>query len=747
MMNLERDLVFCFIEEDNIQRAYFRVRPLLTVHGDIQEEATKLWPDDGCLRIVPDRNEQHTFKERMRTLGGYCMMNLQGIPSDANKIRTNKNYKPERGEKNQFILYSDTVQPLPEHTFFQVIEAKPDDFASAAEGAVTPLFYLRDDDTLYGPVRKASPEKPDTAKEAEGTLFPLACPDGQERILLCIEEPLPVSVPAPAKEEPQAAEPTAEPAPEPADEQKENELPIGKPLQILDQSKNFEETLQGLDQPLSKDANLLHQAEPKPMEPPVAPISDKPLSGTPLYRANMRTAVPQPKNKLQEVVSAQWRVARNEPPTAPLPAGAKMHQVENPVEIACTSMKAAWQVPEAQTQLIDLILSLDGMRAKLEPYMVESAANSPLQNAMQSHLEDMEAERLSVLLQLDKAKADLDGFRRSALDALSEKTKQEAKHLQSVKAEHEAAISELKAQQNALIAQRDELLKRIDELQQASLPAALAKALADAQIAAPITGIPLRMSPVSGQMTTADEMIQRVTDAFAASNVPVKRNHAVAMLALLATSSRIGLVSTAPAAASTLVRNIAQALGWQNGFVQQVTTEQKPLLSPLPADPTPAVLLTTLAAHAPLDHITKVMLARNAGNLTRNAAYETCSWPIVHLPELPLVPEFSADVPSKPVSMAAVKALLDQPAIAKQEINQILAGILAQITPPSGATLREMQQFISACAALMDGGLAAACDWAILLWILPSIEHNAKVAAALKPLLAEYPLSLAKLQA
>ena len=94
-MNLERELVFCFIEEDNIQRAYFRVRPLLTVSGDVQEEARKLWPDDGCLRIVPDRNEQHTFKDRMRTLGGYCTMDLRGIPADANKIRTNKNDRPD----------------------------------------------------------------------------------------------------------------------------------------------------------------------------------------------------------------------------------------------------------------------------------------------------------------------------------------------------------------------------------------------------------------------------------------------------------------------------------------------------------------------------------------------------------------------------------------------------------------------------------------------------------------------------
>ena len=73
-MNCDKELVLVYMEEDNIARAYFRVRPLLTISGDAQEEAARLWPDHGCLRIVPDRNEQHTFKDRMRSIGPYCVM-------------------------------------------------------------------------------------------------------------------------------------------------------------------------------------------------------------------------------------------------------------------------------------------------------------------------------------------------------------------------------------------------------------------------------------------------------------------------------------------------------------------------------------------------------------------------------------------------------------------------------------------------------------------------------------------------
>lgn len=730
-MNLERELVFCYIEEDNIQRAYFRVRPLMTISGDVQEEAQRLWPDDGCLRIVPDRNEQHTFKDRMRTLGGYCVMNLLGIPADANKIRTNKNYKPDKGEKNQFILYSDTVQSLPEHTFFEVIEAKADDFASAAEKAVTPLFYIREDDTLYGPVRKAEPAKPETAQEAAGVLYPLTCPDGSERVLLCIENKI-------------AATEEAKPAEQPA--AKEEALPIGKPLQILDQNKNFEETLQSLDQPLSKGANLLHQDAEKSIEAAAPKAPEKPLSGTPLFHASMRTSVPQPKNKLQEVVSAQWRVARNEPPTAPLPAGAKMHQVENPVEVACERMRAAWQVPEAQNQLIDFLLSLDGMRAKLEPRLTALPENTPLQKVLQSRLEDLEAERLSVLLQLDKAKADLDAYRRSVIDGLSSKAKAEATQLEAAKAEYEASIDDLKKQQAALIAQRDELTRRIDDLQRTDLPATLAKALADAQIAAPVNGIPLHLSPVSGETAPAAELIRRVLDAFAASGMTISRNTAIALLALLGICPRIGLATTSTAAASTMVRNVAVRMGWENSFAHQVTPEQKPVLAPQSASSTAAVLLTSLAAYAPLDRITKVFLARNAQNLTRNPAYEAHSWPIISLPAMNTIPQLSGEGRA-PISQAALKEFISASAAAPAEIDQVLAPVFKLCAPLSGAAMQELYAFIGACTAHMEGGLATACDWAILLWLIPSLERTAKTLAALKPLLGEYPLSLAAVQA
>lgn len=713
-MNLEHDLVFCIIEEDDIQRAHFRVRPLLTVDGDVQEEAARLWPDNGCLRIVPDRNEQHTFKERMRTLGGYCIMNLVGISADINKVRTNKNYKPEKGETNQFILYSDTVQPLPEHTFYQVLDGAAEGFDALARQAITPLFYIRQEDTLFGPVKKSSPQMPETAKAAQGMLYPLSCPDGQERVLLCIRQAVPAK--------------------------KEEALPIGKPLQILDESKNFEETLSGLNQPLSKEANLLHQPAAPAM--PLPPVQEKPLSGTPLFRANMRTSVPQPKNKLQEVVSAQWRVARNEPPTVSLPADTPMRQVENPVEVACTGLRAAWQVPEAQNQLLDFLLSLDGMRAKLDARLAAQTKDTPLQLALHARLQDMEAERLSMLLQLDKAKADLESFRRNVAEQLSAKAQAELDELNRRREECQAALTGLEQQQSALLAQRNELARRVDELQSA-LPAALAKALADARLAAPVAGVPLRLCPAAGVDAQPEELIRRITDALSASGVTMERNAAIALLAMLGICPRIGVTAASAAAASTLMGNLAAYLGWSDSYAHQVTAEQRPVLSASAAHAAPAVLLTSLAAYAPLQGITKIFLGRSAMQLTRNTAYEASPWPIFPLPAMNTVPQLSPAC--APISAETLHAFADQSSAGPEEISVVLAPLMQQLPPLSGAAMAEMQRFIGACAGMMDGGFAASCDWAVLLWLLPMADRSPKGIAQLKPLLEEYPLALAAL--
>lgn len=748
-MNLDRSLLFSYIEEDNIQRAYFRVRPLLTPQGDIRAEAEQLWPNEGCLRIVPDRNEQHTFKVRMRTLGSFCVVDLRNQPVDAGKIRTNKNYRPERGEINQYILYSDTVFELPENSFYQIIDGAAQDYAAAAEKAVTPLFYLRSDDTLYGPVRKAVPQLPTPASEAAGTLFELPCPDGVTRMILCMEDaPVPAALPqteqAPVQEvkpeEPKAD--VVEPDPAPAEDTPA--LPIGEKLQILDESKDFEETLKDISQPLSRDANLL-KTESKAAEPlPESVAKSIPLTGTPLIRTPLRTATPQAKNRVQEVVSNQWSVGKYEPPAQPLPGGVAMRRVENPVETACTSLRQAWNATASQDQLLDLILSLDGIRAKLEPRLCQGSSETIMQRVLRDRLNDLEAERLTALCQLDKARRDVDAFKAELINEAAARLRRETSQLEQDCELSRKRVDELKSEINALAAQRDALAARVDELQGSTLPATAAKLFADAQLLMPVAGTPLRMTPVAGSKVAQEDLISAVKDACIKSGIEVDRNTAVALLVAFAVSPRLGLSCSTPAPLTTLVKNIISALGWNSAYAHQIAAEQKPVTAPRPVDGTPAVLMTSLPNYAPLNGVNKLLLSRNTANLCRNAAYDAHPWPIMMLPALPYVPEVSCS-PSTSVSADAVSALLDNPGVTDEELNVVLSPVLKAAMPLSADARSEMFRFVSACAGLMEGGLPVAADWAIALWIIPAIDRGSKHYAAVKAQLDEYPLSLAKL--
>lgn len=761
-MTLDNQLLFCYLEEDNIQQAYFRVHPLLTTEADIRQEALSLFPAEGCLRIVPDRNEQHSFKSRMRQLGAYCVVDLMNLSPEATKIRTNKNYRPDRGENNQFILYSDTVKQLPEHSFYELIDGNADNYINLAQKVITPLFYIRQGDVLYGPVRKNTPEEPRKSSELAGMLFTLSCPDNSEHAILCVKDApavqprQPIVCMEPVKPivcTPEGNVAPATPAESSVPEATAKEtvssdeaLPIGESLNILDQSKNFEETLQSLDQPLSDSANLLHNTpENRPPKPTKLDIAPGTLTGTPLVRTPLRTATQPIKNRVQEAVTNQWYIGKYEPPAQNLPTGASMRPIDNPVSTATEAFRNAWRMPEVRDQLLDFVLSLDGLRSKLEPRICRDRNVTALQRVLRDRLQDLEAERLSALCQLDKAHRDLDGFKQQIISGITSRLQQETSQLESSRNAYENDVAGLKNELNTLTLQRDALLSQIDALQNDALPATVSRLLSELRMALPVSGLPLRMSPISGVAVSLEDLLNRLTRVFQQCKLTVTRNQGIAFLLLLAGSERIGILSPTPASAATLLKNIANAMGWSQSFAHQLSPEQKPLVAMRPADATPVLLLTSLPNYAPVQHMRKLFLVRNGGTLIHNTAYEADQWPILSFPAFPFIAELPSDENVQPVSQASLDALMEKEAASDEEINTVLNPIAAIVTPLSGAAKCEMYRFIRVAAGMMEGGLPAALDWAILLWLVPAVERSDRRYAELKALLDEYPLSQARL--
>ena len=176
MKEINGTITLSYVEEDNRQRVIFRVIPLCTREGSTFHGGEEDFPDEGSLRIVPDKREQSTFKERMREIGGLCVVQLLSDGKELMKVRQNRNYAPDQGEQNQFAIYSDVICEFTEDGCFEVVEV-----GSAAGDALTPRVLLHKNKLLYGPVNR---------EEAEKTAVEELKPFGNDRFLLhTIETP------------------------------------------------------------------------------------------------------------------------------------------------------------------------------------------------------------------------------------------------------------------------------------------------------------------------------------------------------------------------------------------------------------------------------------------------------------------------------------------------------------------------------------------------------------------------------
>ena len=105
-MSLPGKLCIGILEEDNPLKSYFRLKPLL-VEADgkfVAYTQQEDYPKDGCIRIVPDKNESYQFKIRMHKLGLFCVVDLRAHPVDNDKIRPNKNFREDSPEQNAYII-------------------------------------------------------------------------------------------------------------------------------------------------------------------------------------------------------------------------------------------------------------------------------------------------------------------------------------------------------------------------------------------------------------------------------------------------------------------------------------------------------------------------------------------------------------------------------------------------------------------------------------------------------------------
>lgn len=578
-MSLPGKLCIGILEEDNPLKSYFRFKPLLVERDGSYApyEDGARYGDEGCIRIVPDKNESYHFKSRMRRMGLYCVVDLRAHPDENDKIRPNKNYREGGPEINNCIIYSDVVREPAPDMIFEILRAQPDSLVPAPH---TPSVLLKGEDVY--PERYAWEAAADEEQRVRLTPTGETCaPDSvqvfdlagfrEERVSFAI-------VPASAMESVVAA-----PAPRPEPREAAHPAPPEKPA--LPEKPVPQEKPAPEERP-AEEIRRVEAPEPKP-EPPrpsAAPAKgakepeDKPwLDATPApaepaqdVRMSMRQRMlaaqtglnPRRGRSLQELVDEKWqrsRLSQMGNAAADLATGAP---VVSPVDSAVRAVREAWAQPRLRDELLAGLGGIEEFGASLQ-----ECREAVRQRDIELRLDALEERRLSMLRELDqlnKGGAELrkklkDEIRRdeaaSLADAVqkTEAAREEQRRYEALAEEARAAAQDARQAVDALTG--EELERRLRDF---ALNQHMAERLE--LLRGEAEELP---EEDESEALSLDALTERVVARFHAEGLPIERREALNLVACLGVSPNLILSGPVGSGKTQTARLLAEALGWE----------------------------------------------------------------------------------------------------------------------------------------------------------------------------------------
>lgn len=535
-MTLPGKLCVGILEEDNPLKSFFRFKPLLVAQEDgyLPFESAEPFPEGGCLRIVPDKNESGHFKARMRRIGRYALLDLRAHPGENDKIRPNKNYRADPGESNAYIVYSDVVVEPPEGMLYEILDrAAPKDSAHMAltmplPGTQRVLFRGEDGGVAPALWRVAAMEGVEGAVELsreEACVRPGA---GEERRLggfageettillsepgasLLADAPQAEPAPTPAEEAPEAA---SEPAPEP-------------------------------------------EAAPAPAPEP-ARERERPRLNARAQALALQTGLnPRRSRSLQEIIDDKWRRSRIDQLGHPVPAEATGMPAESPLERAVNALRAAWRIEETRPKLTEAICELEGLDSAVQKNTARRA-----DEAHARHLNELEAQRLRLLNEVGA----LEARRADARERLLEEVRREnerklsegARKLEAMQADI-AACEERERGARAALAEAENAFAEAEK----RLTARALESSALRFLQAPAVSV-----PTDAVHPSAGELISDVRTYFARAGAPLSHDLTVTLLAALTLSPVTILCGSPLSPKGDVARALAAALGLRDRFL------------------------------------------------------------------------------------------------------------------------------------------------------------------------------------
>lgn len=780
MKDINGTVTLAYVEEDNKQRVIFRVIPLCTREGVSFHDASEDFPDEGSLRIVPDKREQSTFKERMRDISGLCAIHLVNDGAkELIKVRQNRNYAPDAGEKNKLAIYSDVVCEFAEDGCFEVVQPGQD-----ASGALTRKVIIQKDKVLYGPVLK---------EEAASVSLDSLHPFGNDRFLLqniqndllgsrmiywdpeaiinwrqrrnamrrkekaeekaeldaamltasapAVEETQPDTKPqqtvvrektveprkraeknekAEKKETPDITEKTEK------DRVTENTaLPIGTKLDILDQQLTFDQQISRLDQGIGSTANRLTMDETPSEEEEPEIISH--FNGTPLVPSAKPITKSAARPESMHHVVEQQLFQNNEGENRSI-----YRMVENPIDSLNRCLDYVWQNADMRSQAIEKLSENETFMRDMLQIFRRRGLNTQASAAAQEQLAEIEAERLSLLMQLDSAKQNAKQYREEAIASLSQKLRAESEKLKNEIQALEKTKKKLTDETQALSQQNAR--QTIDFFSQ------------NMQCMSGAGEERIMLSPVIGCHYEASELAEKLRVHMNESGYGINEDDAMGLLIYFSVNDTLCLCAATEADAARFAQVMLESFGLQSVSGTILPESYVEVVSILPEDGqrTPTVTIQSLGTESMSIYGHKTLYLATSHQIENYSTAGLPAHPIVHVPTaikraFGRVEDFQA---VQPASLSSFMDIRSDTHPMLSEADKWFAELKARIEKEEfavpRATLIDMRRFIEVATRKVRGGFLAAADSAVCHWLVPAIrlgqikpEHFASIVAGL----------------
>lgn len=567
-MILPGKLTLGYLQEDNPQKFYFRVSPLLVKDETgckPVENVREDYLEDGFIRIVPDKNEISHFKTRMRALGRYCLLDLRRHMGENDKIRPNKNHSGENGDRNAFIVYSDVIAAVPPLFMAEAVEPDQDGLfprpgtpfvAALQEGEIKGVYTWeqRDGAACLTGANLASGD----LAGAAGKLVSLALEETAVKVLVDLAEygvkaaeetprpdaPAPESAPKPAES------PRAEREPETEPEARPEPKPERAPAKAAEPEK--EESVPE-DKPWLQHTTFVF--------PRVVSAKLSPRRQSMQQQSGFN---PRRSTGIKDIIDDMWRQSRLDQLGHPVPPEASGTPLVSPVDKAVQAVREAWNLPEARASLVSGLLKLEELDEALGANGQGSPADNREQRDREQQLRRFEADRLKILCEIDelkKMRADkraelIDELKRARAGEMAQLEKRnKALAEEKRRCEEEAETARAAAQTASKAFQ--EVCQGLDEriAEQAALGRARDMMLAMARV-----GREPRREPETEELS-AGELISAVRVRFNEAGIELDNDEAVNILACFTLGRVIVLSGPSGSGKSARVRTLAAALG------------------------------------------------------------------------------------------------------------------------------------------------------------------------------------------